>query len=225
MPSIVAKIKPRALAIYTKIKTRTSPVASFIKRHKRILISAIILLAVLVAVYYIVFVKYWPAPSIYTPYVIASDIASVDNLFGIGENENIPWNSVTGGHDFYPSGNLKIFRAAHTGVVKNIELSQDGVSLKWQVDVLVEFNPSYSTEYSFGPFPNKADSEIQLDYITVSIGQSVSHMESIGQLYGADSEARVRLTLLKDGVAIDPDPYFSFDAKNSILYIMRENSP
>jgi hypothetical protein len=67
----------------------------------------------------------------------------------------------------------------------------------------------------------QADGEIQLANILVSIGQVVSQGDIIGYLYVVDEEyASLNFTLYENGNAICPEPYFTPEAKESILNLI-----
>ena len=165
-----------------------------------------------------------PPPSMITPYKNASDIASINEAFSA--SANAPWGFAHNGIDFFPTGDIKPFQAVFSGVVTKVKLWQNDKTSNWQVNVTLEFNSSFSAEYFFESFSqNMADGQTQLSNILVSVGQSVSQGDIIGKLYTAGSGSHVHFGLMKDGDAINPEPYFTQDAKNSILEILHRTYP
>jgi len=76
---------------------------------------------------------------------------------------------------------------------------------------------------------DKSDGETQLDNIVVSEGQTVSQGDIIGYLYdpvGLGHGAHVDFGLLnEDWDRICPEPYFTSEARDSILSLIHEAHP
>jgi hypothetical protein len=165
-----------------------------------------------------------PPSSMITPYKNASDIASINEAYST--SANCPWGFAHNGIDFFPAGDNKPFQAVFSGVVTMVNLWQNDKTSNWQVNVTLEFNSSFSAVYIFEIFSqNVADGQTQLSNILVSVGQSVSQGDVIGRLYVVGSGAHVHFGLMENENAISPEPYFTQDAKNSILEILHRTFP
>jgi hypothetical protein len=161
--------------------------------------------------------------SLITPYVNETDMSWAGPF---SSSDNCPWGFEHRGFDFFTTGDLKPFQAACSGVVDMVDLLGNPGSY-WQVNVNIRFNSIYSVHYAFEPVAtNQSDGQIQLDNILVSVGQTVSQGDIIGYLYIVDAQyAHVDWALYKNGVAICPEPYFTPEARDSILRVIRKESP
>jgi hypothetical protein len=162
--------------------------------------------------------------SMTTPYVTTSDIASINECFS--SSTNAPWGFVHNGIDISPDGNLKPFQTVSSGVVEEVRLWQNSISSNWQVNVRIKFNSAYSVEYAFEPFSAvQSDGQTQLNNISVSVGQTISEASIIGNLYTAGSGPHAHFMLMKNSVAICPEPYFTTAARDSVLNLIHKNHP
>ena len=117
-------------------------------------------------------------------------------------------------------------RAACSGKVDSVELWQNDISSNWQVNVRILCNSTYSAEYGFEPMsPSKGDGETQLANISVAEGQTVFQGDIIGNLYAGRQYAHIHFGLLKNWIAICPEPYFTIEAKASIMRLIHKNFP
>jgi hypothetical protein len=160
--------------------------------------------------------------SMITPYVNETDMTRVDPF---SSSNNSPWGRAHDGIDFHATGNFKPFQAVCSGVVDDVILWQNNIN--WQVNVRIIYNSTYSVEYAFEPMTNvQSDGETQLANISVSDGQTVSQGDTIGYLCTAHEEyAHVHFGLHKNWVAICPEPYFTPEARNSILGLIHKDHP
>lgn len=160
--------------------------------------------------------------SMIIPYKSSSDMASINEAFSSTAGAaSSPWGFAHDGIDFFPNGNLKPFQAVSSGVVEVVQLMQNNISLNWQVNVRIRYNSTYYVEYGFEPMSTvQSDGNTQLANIMVSVGQTLSQGDVIGNLYAVGSGAHVHFGLYKNGVAICPEPYFISEAKTSILNLL-----
>lgn len=158
--------------------------------------------------------------SMITPYKNFSDMASINEAFSSTAGAaSSPWGFAHDGIDFFPNGDLKPFQAVSSGVVEIVNLWQNGSN--WQVNVRIKHNSTYSVEYSFEPFSTlQPEGNTQLANILVSVGQNVTQGYVIGNLHTVGGAAHVHFGLYKSGVAICPEPYFTPDARTSILNLL-----
>ncbi len=162
--------------------------------------------------------------SMTTPYVTTSDIVSINEAFS--SSADAPWGFAHNGIDFFPDGSLKPFQTASSGIVEEVKLWQNSISSNWQVNVRVKFNSIYSFEYAFEPFSMvQSNGQIQLNNISVSVGQTLPEASIIGNLYTVGSGAHVHFSLIKNGVGICPEPYFTTAARDSILNLIHKDHP
>jgi len=161
--------------------------------------------------------------SMITPYVNETDISWVSPF---SASDNCPWGFEHRGIDIFTTGNLKPFQAVCSGVVDMVDLFLNPVNSYWQVNVRIIFNSIYSVEYAFEPCGNnQSDGQTQLANILVSEGQAVSQGDIIGYLYTVDAQnAHIDWALLKNGVAICPEPYFTPEARDSILRLIHKDN-
>jgi len=162
--------------------------------------------------------------SMITPYVNETDVMWVDPF---SSSNDCPLGFEHSGVDFFPTGNLKPFQAVCSGRVDSVELWNHRGS-NWQVKVNIRFNSVYSVHYGFEPFgDNQSDGQTQFDNILVSEGETVSQGDIIGYLYTAPDpqNAHVDFGLVKHGDRICPEPYFTPEARDSILRLLHEVHP
>lgn len=157
-----------------------------------------------------------------TPYLCESDIGYAD---GYSPTTNAPWNMVHNGVDFgNPARPAVPFRAAASGTVTAVTLWQNGDI--WQVNVMVELREGLVYEYAFIPMTsNPADGEAQLAAIVVAPGQAVAAGDPIGSLYWADTYSIVHFCLFEEWTPICPEPYFTPEARASILRLLNNRWP
>jgi len=128
------------------------------------------------------------------PYLQSSDITSIPE--GFSAVGNAPWGIIHNGIDFLPAKNLTTFRSVSAGVVSDISMWKNEISLKWQVNVRVRFNSTYTLEYIFETFSsNQADGQAQLSYLNISVGKTLAAGDPIGQLFTAGSGSHLHLML------------------------------
>lgn len=157
--------------------------------------------------------------SMITPYFRQSDMASINEAFSISNAS--PWGFEHRGIDFFPNGNLRPFRAVSSGVIDHVQLWQLESTLNWQVSILLIYNDTYAVNYAFEPMtPSQADGQVQLDNIRVTVNQTVSQGDTIGFLYTAGNGAHVDFGLLQNWEGICPEPYFTPEARLSILSLI-----
>jgi hypothetical protein len=160
--------------------------------------------------------------SMITPYINETDVTGLEPF---SSSNDSPLGRVHDGIDFHATGNLTPFQAVCSGVVDSVELWQPVE--EWQVNVIVIFNSIYSVIYGFEPNSDiQSDGETQLANILVSEGQTVSQGDIIGYLYAADAQnAHVHFGLLKNWIAICPEPFFTPESKDSILRLIHKDNP
>jgi hypothetical protein len=164
--------------------------------------------------------------SMITPYVNETDINPT--LLGVFcSSDDCPLGFAHNGLDLHATGDLKPFQAVCSGVVENVELMQLPTTLHWQVAVSLKYNDMYLAWYAFEPMTTvQSDGETQLANTLVSEGQTVSQGDIIAYLYTAHAEyAHVHFMLVKNGVAVCPEPYFTSEARDSILSLVNEAHP
>jgi hypothetical protein len=157
--------------------------------------------------------------SMITPYKNSTDMACIPHAFS--SSASAPWGFQHPGIDCWPNGNFKPFQAVCSGVVSRLELWGNATS-DWHVEVGIKYNDTYSVLYLFetGPGATRADAEAQLADILVSLGQHVSQGDIIGYLHMFGDMAWVDFGLAKDRVQICPEPYFTPEARDSILRLL-----
>jgi murein DD-endopeptidase MepM/ murein hydrolase activator NlpD len=166
-------------------------------------------------------------PVMVTPYVRARDVATISAAYSSGFGN--PWDgNPHPGIDFNIRENLRPFRAVFSGTIGSIELWQNDINGFWQVDVTLVFNSRYSAYYAFEPMTGaRADGQTQLDNILVSVGQSVSRGDLIGNLLNSGEGAHVHWGLFDDANNTDicPESFFTDAARESILNIINRDHP
>ncbi|MGD8455880.1 MAG: M23 family metallopeptidase [Anaerolineales bacterium] len=162
--------------------------------------------------------------SLLTPYLNESDIQPIKQAFSA--NTSAPWKFVHLGIDFTPKGDLKPFQAVCSGTVDLVELWQLDTTLNWQVSLRILCNSTYSVIYAFEPMTaDRADGETQLQNIIVSEGQSVARGDIIGYLAVIGEGSHVDFGFLENWERICPEPFFSPEAKESILSLLHISFP
>lgn len=162
--------------------------------------------------------------SMTTPYVSSTDIASINEAFS--STSSAPWGFAHLGIDFFPTGNYKPFQAVASGTVEKIDLVQNEISNNWQVSVTIKVNSTYSVEYAFEPMSTVTeDGTTQRANISVSVGQNVAQGDVVGNLFTAGLGAHVDFGLFENWTSICPESYFTPEARDSILNVIREDNP
>ncbi len=169
--------------------------------------------------------------SMITPYVNESDMAFVLGIFS--STESSPLGRVHSGLDFTPyyregEANLVPFQAVSSGVVAGVNLFWNELNGFWQVNVRIIYNSAYTVEYAFEPFSgSEADGQAQLANIFVTPCQTVSQGDIIGRLYMADPNApgHVHFSVSKNAEAVCPEPYFTPEARASIMRLIHRQNP
>lgn len=158
-----------------------------------------------------------------TPYVNESDMAKA---MGFSIDSNSPWGFAHTGVDFAPNGDLRAFRAVCSGTVDMVDLWQLETTLNWQVSVRLVCNARYSVIYAFEPMTSiEADGEMQLANILVVEGQSVAQGDLIGLLPYASPECHVDFGFYDGWDRACPEPFFTPEAKASILNLIHVGWP
>jgi hypothetical protein len=162
--------------------------------------------------------------SMITPYANETDMRWAGPF---SSSDNCPWGYEHRGFDFFATGDLKPFQAVCSGVVDSVELWVNPGNSYWQVNVIISFNPTYVVVYAFEPFSStQSDGQIQLANILVSEGDTVSQGDIIGYLYRKHEEyAHVDFGLVKEGDRICPEPYFTPEARDSMLRLIHKEEP
>jgi len=158
-----------------------------------------------------------------TPYANESDMAAVYNAFS--SNDSAPWGFAHPGVDFSPNGDVKPFQAVCSGKVGAVDLFQNSITSTWQVNVRIICNSTYAVEYAFEPMTTvQSDGQTQMANILVSVDQTVTQGDPIGYLFSSavgGQDAHVHFTFMRNWDAICPEPYFTQEAKDSILRLIR----
>jgi murein DD-endopeptidase MepM/ murein hydrolase activator NlpD len=168
-----------------------------------------------------------PAPdviSMITPFLTTSGIASINEAFS--SSVDPPWGFKHDGIDFFTAGKLSPFQAVSSGTIEEFRLWQNTDSSNWQVNVRIKYNSVYSVGYAFEPFSTvQSDGQIQLANMYVSLGQTIAQGTIIGNLYHAAGGAHVHFGFYKNNEPICPEPYFTPEARDSILYLIHKDHP
>jgi hypothetical protein len=162
--------------------------------------------------------------SMVTPCVDISDMASINEAFS--SDSSAPWGFAHYGIDFFPNGNLRPFQAVSAGVVERVDKFLNVGNSYWQVNVQIRLNSTYSVGYAFEPMSSdEADGDTQLAKVFVTVGQKVMQGDIIGKLYTVGAGTHVDFGFYKNGVPICPEPYFTSDARSSILTLLHKTYP
>lgn len=168
--------------------------------------------------------------SMLTPYANLDEMAPVRSSYST--SAACPWGFEHRGIDFFPEYSpgpvmdLVPFQAVSSGVVSRVILNLNERNGLWQVNVRIIYNSEYAVEYAFEPFSSsEADGLIQLDNIMVGECQTVSQGDIIGQLYMTDPAAHVHFNFFKNGIKVCPEPYFTPEARESVMTLIRMSNP
>jgi hypothetical protein len=162
--------------------------------------------------------------SLTTPYINESEMASINEAFSA--DDSAPWRYAHGGIDIFPMGNLKPFQTACAGIVDDVKLWQNNITSNWQVNVRIVCNDTYSIMYIFEPMSaERANGEIQLANIFVSKEQPLIQGALIGFLLTSGEGSHVDFSLFRDRDATCPEPFFSQEARESILRLIHVTWP
>lgn len=159
-----------------------------------------------------------------TPYVSSADVAAIREAFST--SAAAPWGFAHNGIDFFPTGDLRPFQAACAGTVEAVEPRANEITGNWQVNLRIRFDATFVVEYAFEPFsPSQADGQLQREALTVSAGGRVTSGQSLGRLVSRGNGAHVHFSVFRNGVAVCPEPYFTADARNSVMALVQRDGP
>jgi hypothetical protein len=125
------------------------------------------------------------------------------------------------GLDFFPIGDDRPFQAVAPGRVKSVDLFYNSIADVYQVNILITYNSAYTASYAFEPCSGIDDANIQMGMITVSVGQMVNAGDEIGKLHVVVG-SHLDFILLRDWEGICPYPYFTTEARESVLALSVE---
>jgi len=159
-----------------------------------------------------------------TPFVNMSDMGSINEAFSV--DSNCPWGFEHLGIDFFSIKELIPFQAVCPGEISEVRFWANNLSGNWQVNVTVEYNSTFSVIYGFEPMTNNpADGQTQMDNILVSEGQEVSQGDLIGYLYFGTNGTHVHFGLIQNDDDVCPEPYFTENARDSIMVLIHRQWP
>jgi murein DD-endopeptidase MepM/ murein hydrolase activator NlpD len=165
-----------------------------------------------------------------SPPVMILPVANVDDFLYIGRifssTSNSPLGAIHRGLDFVPDSDMRAFQSVFDGKVTRIDLFENEDMGNWQVNVHIEYNDAYSTEYAFEPFStNQSDGQLQLNYIQVHEGQHVDAGQIIGLLYTPFSNAHVHFSFFHYNEMICPENYWTEEAREAIMDLIHAYNP
>ena len=164
-------------------------------------------------------------PFLGRPYQNIGDVAV---MRGYSATISAPWGAVHNGVDFLVStGTRREFLAAEEGYITRIEKFPNSITGNWQVNVMIQYNKTFSMVYSFEPFStNVADADTQVSSLAVREGRKVLKGDLIGKLVAMGYGTHVHFGLMKQkDSAICPAGYFEPGALNAIVASLRAVFP
>jgi hypothetical protein len=160
--------------------------------------------------------------SMITPYFNESDMLPVNEAFST--TAVCPWGFVHNGVDFFGDGDGKPFRAAEAGTVDRIDFFKNEGNEHWQVNLDLEYNGRFRLGYAFEPMSSdSAAGAIQRSWIRVSLGQELAQGDTLGILHYGAGGAHVHFGFFDGNETVCPDSFFTPEARESILRLIREN--
>lgn len=163
-------------------------------------------------------------PILLTPYKNQSEMASINEAYS--ESANCPWRFKHQGIDFFPNQDLAMFQAVTGGEITLVERFYNEINKKWQVNVELRINAMYVARYAFEPVASTfSQADTQMANIFVQEGDHVSPGQDLGRLLVRSEAAHVDFSFFKNNVPICPEPYFTSQARDSILAILHRNYP
>jgi murein DD-endopeptidase MepM/ murein hydrolase activator NlpD len=165
--------------------------------------------------------------SMITPYVDEEDASAVTG--GFSTTTNCPWGKIHDGIDIAPINNLMPFQAVADGIVFGIDKFLNKGNGFWQVNVRIRYNSAFNVEYAFEPMsPLETHGNQQLALIAkfIYLGKEVLRGEIIGELLSSEGKgAHVHFALRNYDDSICPEPYFTSDARQSVLNLLQNMYP
>jgi len=163
-------------------------------------------------------------PTLLTPYQSQTQMASINEAYS--ESRDCPWGFKHQGIDFFPNQDLAMFQTVSRGKITRLERFYNDVNKKWQVNVELRINDMYVVRYAFESMSsNPAHADTQMAHIFVQEGQIVSPGQDLGRLLVRGEYAHVDFGFFKNNVPICPEPYFTPQARDSILVILHRKYP
>lgn len=164
------------------------------------------------------------SPMLLTPYKNQSEMASINEAYS--ENPNCPWKFKHQGIDFFPKQDMATFQAVTGGEITYAERFYNEVSKKWQVNVELRINAMYVAHYAFEPaVSTTSEADTQMANIFVKKGDRVSPGQDLGRLLVRGEGAHVDFSFFKNNIPVCPEPYFTQQARDSILVILHRHYP
>ncbi|NHJ47756.1 MAG: M23 family metallopeptidase [Asgard group archaeon] len=148
------------------------------------------------------------------PPVMEFPIENVDVLMKI---DAFIWDNISGfihdGIDFGINDTATIIASCNM-TVNDKGLFYNDIGGHWQAGASFTINDDYELFVAFESFAqNETFGNIQLDAITVEIGQEITKGDILGQLFYHEPGAHIHFMLHKKNVPVCPYQYFSPEAK------------
>lgn len=159
-----------------------------------------------------------------TPYLHESDISSINEAFSGSSNSG--WGFAHNGIDLMTQKDLVPFRAAMDGKITNLSTSKENEQQGWHTGFCIEHRP-YLICYNFESF--SADKDVgdrQKKEVFVKNDSMVKKGDIVGNLIYGNSGTHVHFGIMPIGKdAVCPEPYFTQEARESILRLIRKDHP
>jgi len=163
--------------------------------------------------------------SMITPYVNENDISRIGPF---GDNENNPWGFRHQGINFMTDLDLIPIQAVTDGIIEKLDSSKENEQQGWHTELCINHRP-FLVCYNFETFSaDDSDGQKQSANIFVKNGDIIKQGDLIGKLVHRGDGAHVDLGILQmdiSGERICPEPYFTEEARTSILRLLHKDHP
>jgi len=160
-----------------------------------------------------------------TPYVNESDISSINEAYSKDPN-NPYWGFTHQGVDFMTTKDLVPFQATASGTISTVTFAKEDGPMGWHVGFCIQYDETYGACYNFETFSQaEATGQKQMDNIFVQEGDILEQGDLIGNLVLGQGGTHVDFGVNVPGDRICPEPFFTEDAKASVLRLIQKDHP
>jgi murein DD-endopeptidase MepM/ murein hydrolase activator NlpD len=160
--------------------------------------------------------------SIITPYINEDDIISVNEAYSM--SDDAPWGFTHPGVDFSTEYTIPI-QAVTDGVICNVATTNEHGNMGWRTAFCITYG-DYAPCYSLETFSeDESIGEEQTASVLVENDQVVKQGDIVANLVYGGSGAHIDFGIGHDNTRICPEPYFTEEAQESVMYLITKDHP
>ncbi|MFX1535447.1 MAG: hypothetical protein ACFFDI_14575 [Promethearchaeota archaeon] len=163
-----------------------------------------------------------PFASIITPYTYEENVTACG---AYSDTEDCPWEFIHQGFDIMTFNNTPFQAVADCNLTEKDKFYNTGNG-KWQANLRLDYNSDVWFRYAFEPFSaNESHIDQQLAMIPHTEGTQLKQGDVIGTLLTVGAGAHVCWSIQIYDISVCPAPYFTPEAYQSVLNLIKEGNP